>query len=123
MNRTKAFGLIAVLSTLLLTASIASAHGRGANQSVRKVKVVHAKAVPMAKAAPLHMATDPIPPITYPSESPSMEPCSQDDSYEGTDDSSESSDDDMMPPTSTPPPVPSGTCSYSDDDSSMGMDD
>jgi hypothetical protein len=93
---------------------------------VRKAKVVHAKAVPMAKAAPVRMATDPIPPISYPSESPSMEPCSEDDSYEGTSegsDSSESSDDDMMPPTSVQPPVPSGTCSYSDDESSMGMDD
>jgi hypothetical protein len=134
MNRTKAFGLIAVLSTLLLTASIASAHGRSTNarsvKAARMVRTIHAKGVPMAMAAPLRLSADPVPPIMDPTARPSVEPCSyDDDSYEGTSgSSSESSDDDgMMPSPSVVPPPPSGTCSYSDDDSStgssMGMDD
>jgi hypothetical protein len=134
MNRTKAFGLIAVLSTLLLTASIASAHGRSTNarslKVAKMVKTIHAKGVPIGMAAPLRLAAGPMPPIMDPTATPSVGPCSyDDDSFEGTsDDSSEGSDDDgMMPSPSVVPPPPSGTCSYSDDDSSnessMGMDD
>ena len=138
MNRTKAFGLIAVLSTLLLTASLASAHGRSTLSRPKLAKAVHtARVAPMARAAHVKVKADPVPPISYPTESssgtPSTDPCyTDDDSSEGTgsegSDSTDGSDDSGTwtgPP--TVPPTTGGTCSYTDDDSSStpssNMDD
>ena len=122
MNRTRAFGLIAVVSTLMLTASIASAHGRShttrpMKATTKVARITHARAMPIARALPIRMSSDSgsSGSVTDPTSTPSTSPeC--DDSFEGSDDAFEGSDDGSPP--SLAPPTVAPTCDSFDDDSS-----